>query len=238
MKRLQRTAPPPRIDPARAESVARLLAWYGEADGRDHWNDVERGERPVREALRALSGDRCAWCEAALGALLEVEHYLPQSHFPHLRYCWLNLLPACGLCNGAKLTWYPPELLGRALIDPCLQGTCAGDAYVPASVLAEIDDRLIEPTFDDPAEHLVFSPVDCTWTPKTGVGERTIKKLLSDRSYTERMQRLSELAREFVRHGAARELVEIYLGLHGHETVFAALLAYWRQFYPPRINPL
>jgi hypothetical protein len=203
MRRLIRPAPPPRIDPAGEEAVTRLRGWYDEEKPRDHWNDEERGSVPVRDALRTMSGDRCAWCEAALGDHLEVEHYLPQRHFPWLRYC-------------------------------------DGESYVPAAVLAKIEDRLLEPTIDDPQAHLEFSPSSEAWLAHTRVGEWTVRKLFSDRSYGERMQRLSELARGWARDGTSEEVVRLTLNLLGYETVMLALIGYWRSFYVrlPNESPL
>jgi hypothetical protein len=232
MRRLARPTPPVRIDATREDGGQRLRDWYA-APPRDRWNDKERGESPVREALRAMSGDRCAWCEAPLGKSLEVEHYLPQEHFPWLRYCWANLLPACGPCNGAKLTWHPEALAGRVFIDPCLQGVCDGELYVPAAVLAKIDDRLLEPTLDDPQVHLEFSPPNGTWLARTHVGDRTLRKLFSDRSYVNHIQKLSEIVRGLVRDKVSEETLRLYLDLHGHETVVRALLEYWRGFSFP-----
>jgi uncharacterized protein (TIGR02646 family) len=233
MRRLERPTPPARIDAAREDGGQRLREWYV-APPRDRWNDKERGgESPIREALRAMSGDRCAWCEAPLGKSLEVEHYLPQEHFPWLRYCWANLLPACGPCNGAKLTWHPEALAGRPFIDPCLQGMREGEPYVPDAVLATIDDRLLEPTLDDPRAHLEFSPSDGTWRPRTRVGQRTAGKLFSDRSYNERIQKLSTIARECARAQTGEEVIQPMLDVIGHETVFRALLSYWQVFFRP-----
>ncbi len=186
----------------------------------------------MRVVLRAMSGNRCAWCEAALGDAMEVEHYLPVSAFPWLRYCWENLLPACGGCNGAKRTWHPAELRGRAFIDPVLASVREGEPYEPHEALARVEDRLVEPATDDPGLHLEFLPSDCTWKGLSPIGERTIGKLFSDRSRNDHMQRLSELARGFAMERTADAVVRLYLDLHGHETAFGALLAYWRSFYP------
>lgn len=231
MKRLQRPAAPARFDGANSEAAVRLQQWYGE-DPHDHWNDEVRGAHPIRDALRAMSGDRCAWCEAALGSGLEVEHYLPKTSFPWLRYCWQNLLPACRECNGSKRAWYPESLAGKTLLDPVLAKTHNGECYDPCIALAKIEDRLIEPTVDDPQKHLAFQLADCTWKATSAVGKRTVAKLFSDKSRNERMQRLSELACGLAKDRASDETIETYLALHGYETAFRALLAYWRSFYP------
>ena len=232
MKRLQRPSAPARFDRTNADACVRLRQWYLEST-RDHWNDEERGAQPVRDALRAMSADRCAWCEDALGGSLEVEHYLPKSRFPQLKYCWDNLLPACGTCNGAKLTWHPRALVEKKLIDPVLATVHEGECYDPRATLRLVDDRLIEPAVDDPAEHLTFQPEDCTWRPRSKIGTRTIERLFSDKSHNARMQRLSELAMGFARDRTSDETIGKYLSLHGRETTFRVLLDYWRGFFSP-----
>ncbi len=233
MKRLQRPAAPSRFDRADAEASERLRQGYRESP-QDHWNDEVRGAQPVREALKAMSGDRCAWCEAALGSGLEVEHDLPKTAFPLLRYCWENLLPACRECNGSKRAWHPEPLAGKALIDPVLAKTHTGDCYDPTLLLAKVEDRLVEPVIYEPEKHLTFQPECCEWKARSAIGRRTIARLFSDKSRNERMQRLSELAFGFASDGTSDETIEKYLGMHGYETTFRALLAYWRTFFPPR----
>lgn len=68
---------------------------------------------------------RCVYCQIRDSmnreALFAVEHYRPQSLFPHLATQWSNLYYACATCNRAKSSFVPKGK--RAKIDfvphPC-----------------------------------------------------------------------------------------------------------------------
>lgn len=235
MKRLVRPKAPEHFASTDPTASARLRRWYS-ASQHKHWNDTVDGKQPVREAVRSMSQDRCAWCEAPLGAGLKVEHYLPRESFAALRFCWENLLPACETCNTAKGTFCPPALSSTTLIDPVLEGVLRGEVYAPTRLLPTIAERLVEPTVDDPSEHLRFQPADCTWQEHTPTGRKTIEKLFSDPSRNLDLQKLSDLVRRLIVDGVSDETLRKYGDLHGHETVFNALVSYWKGFFP-RTNP-
>lgn len=58
----------------------------------------------VREALVKSSRGKCAFCECipGEGGNVEIEHFKPKSIYPDLTFEWLNFLPSCRKCNGAK----------------------------------------------------------------------------------------------------------------------------------------
>ncbi len=230
MKRLKRGAPPAYIDRTDDEARQRLQRWYQTGSETFHWNDKRGGTQPVRDAVRALSGDRCAWCEAALGTRLQVEHYLPQEHFTNLRFCWENFLPSCEACNKAKKTWIPKELEGRPLIDPVLATgeSTDGIPYEPAAVLGPITDRFLEPTLDDPAEHLAFEPASISFRAKTPIGERTAA-LFTDKSWGTLFGKLFKFASMYVDPALEPHLKES-LAMFGHETIVRTIIAYLRSF--------
>lgn len=236
MKRLQRPAAPPRLDRSDPTRLARIREWYA-ADPRDHWNDREQGVAPVPKALRGMSNERCAWCERALDDNFKVEHYLPRKYFPWLAFQWENLLPACGRCNAAKHTWCPAPLKARPLIDPALVDQREGEVYDPAAVLPSIEDRLLEPSIDDPPEHLRFQPSDCTWKPLTAAGKRTALRFFADDTYNEHIQKVSALARDHALGEMSEQAVAHILELIGHETLFTTLTEYWRSFVAPASAP-
>ena len=57
-------------------------------------------------------GRYCSYCEAPLKNG-EVEHVLPQHHFPALALSWNNFLLGCKNCNATKGAW-PGATAGRA----------------------------------------------------------------------------------------------------------------------------
>jgi uncharacterized protein (TIGR02646 family) len=94
-------------------------------------NAVQRvGFAPVRRTLAAMSGKHqsCMYCERS--AATDVEHFKPQAKFPNDTFHWLNLLYCCTACNRHKSDQFPVDTSGAAL--------------------------LIDPSLDDPWQHLTF----------------------------------------------------------------------------------
>ena len=61
----------------------------------------------LKEALRGLSHDKCAYCECSVkkeSNYMEVEHFEDKKHNPDKVMVWDNLLPSCKHCNGHKST--------------------------------------------------------------------------------------------------------------------------------------
>lgn len=58
----------------------------------------------IKKLLRQETGDKCAYCESKVPHVDygDVEHILPKSVFPNLRYSYSNLTYACGVCNTKK----------------------------------------------------------------------------------------------------------------------------------------
>jgi uncharacterized protein (TIGR02646 family) len=79
--------------------------------------------RQVREALEAMFHGKCAYCESQIVHVSDahIEHYRPQSKFPHGTFDWDNLLLACGKCNSARYKGdsFPEVHEGGPLVNPC-----------------------------------------------------------------------------------------------------------------------
>lgn len=58
----------------------------------------------IKGAIRDEAFNKCIYCESKLGHNTpgDVEHYLPSSKRPHLRFNWDNLGLACTECNRRK----------------------------------------------------------------------------------------------------------------------------------------
>jgi uncharacterized protein (TIGR02646 family) len=87
----------------------------------------------VKEALVRMLHGKCAYCESKITHVVygHIEHYRPKSRFPDLTFEWMNLLLACGICNGSEYK---------------------GDRFPEA----EDNGPLVNPCEDDPAEHFRF----------------------------------------------------------------------------------
>ena len=98
------------------------------------WN--QKASRPfdaVRSTLERMAAGRarCMYCEDDRGT--DIEHFYPKATYPLRAFSWCNYLLACGHCNSnLKREQFPLDAAGQ-----------------PA---------LVDPTVDDPADHLVFLP--------------------------------------------------------------------------------
>ena len=87
----------------------------------------------VRSALENMASgrSRCMYCEDSLGT--DIDHFWPKGTYPARTFEWTNYLLACSHCNSnLKRTQFPTDATGAPL--------------------------LLDPTVDDPAQHLTFVP--------------------------------------------------------------------------------
>jgi len=122
----------------------------------------------VKALLRTETADKCAYCESKIPHVDygDVEHLLPKSIFPQLRYTYGNLTYACGVCNTKKGDFYSPET------------------------------PLLNPYEDNPSEHLIPIGPMVMRSPTSDRGLLTEKKLALNRSelVERRMERLEAVA--------------------------------------------
>lgn len=72
--------------------------------------------RAIYDALKnAAPNKKCPLC--GVGVVSTLDHYLPQSKYPDLTVCPLNLVPACHDCNNAKRAKFPKNA-GEQTIHP------------------------------------------------------------------------------------------------------------------------
>ncbi len=153
-------APPMLIErwPEERERAARLAA-EGRNPSRFDFSMFNR--RQVRDALSQLFHSKCAYCEARVGVTSkpDVEHYRPKGNITNefgdtdQGYWWLagewdNLLLACQTCNrrfreSGKGNFFP------------IAGERA-EPYTTGADLAAEEPLLLDPTVDQPDDHLVF----------------------------------------------------------------------------------
>lgn len=103
----------------------------------------------VLEQLREMcSGlERCMYCEDSMAT--DIEHYRPKSVYPGHAFTWANYLLACSHCNSNKKRDQFPTMRGAPL--------------------------LIDPTTDDPFDHLVLSPTTGLYVALDEVGVASIE---------------------------------------------------------------
>lgn len=96
---------------------------------RKRWSAAPAERSAIRSHLRtmALGIERCMYCGDNIGS--DIDHFEPISRAPLRTFDWLNHLLACGYCNTSwKHARFPCDSSGSPL--------------------------LIDPTSDDPSEHL------------------------------------------------------------------------------------
>ncbi|MFS8064844.1 MAG: hypothetical protein ACMG6S_00605 [Byssovorax sp.] len=135
----------------------RRAAQYKEAD--DLWGGSYKSNKAfeeIRTTLRAMAPghELCMYCEYIHGNA--IEHFAPMEKYPTSAFAWDNYLWSCTDCNSKyKGTQFPLDERGLPL--------------------------LVNPTRDEPREHIGVSPLSGKVTGLTAKGSRTIKVLGFDR---------------------------------------------------------
>lgn len=109
----------------------------------------KRAFQEIREALVEMAPGRarCLYCEDSMGT--DIDHFWPKADYPPGAFCWHNYLLACSHCNSnIKREHFPRDQRGEPL--------------------------LIDPTCDDPCDHLLFSPTTGEFWAVGSKGEQTI----------------------------------------------------------------
>lgn len=132
-----------------------------------------RGVGPVLcKAARAMSHEKCAWCEAPRAAT--IDHFWPKTTHPAKMFDWENLFAACRDCNSEKGSSFPTSH-GRAV--------------------------LLNPVDDEPLDHFRWSHVtgECLYDPADVRADETHREFALDRLAHERLHKMTALRFYFVR---------------------------------------
>lgn len=172
-----RVPPPSGLLEYHQREVERLASIFNSPEGKNTQRRYqfllpEKLRKSIRESLRELFRDRCAYCERT-GR--DIEHFRPRSratrldgsidpdHYWWLACDWRNLYWACSECNLRKRNLFPIQ----------------GQAARPLSSWDELEAEqplLIDPCVDNPQDHMRFSG-DGLVVPLTDRGAATIKIL-------------------------------------------------------------
>jgi uncharacterized protein (TIGR02646 family) len=132
----------------RAKRVSQAADPAGEAQRLWPMQD-NRAFREIKDVLRQMASgyQNCMYCES--GEATDIEHFWPKSQYPHKAYEWLNYLLACSNCNSNnKRDRFPVGAVGQPL--------------------------LIDPTAEDPREHLDLLPLSGKYRALSPKGEHSI----------------------------------------------------------------
>lgn len=120
-----------------------------------------RAFEEIRETLAAMASGlvRCMYCEDSQGT--DIEHFRPRRRYPEQAFDWNNYLLACSHCNSnQKRDQFPLDERGQPL--------------------------LIDPTAEDPGEHLVLTTSSGKFYQLTPKGEASIRVFGLDRDLLEK----------------------------------------------------
>lgn len=101
--------------------------------GRNTWRDLTSEDRAeIWQALEAMQGQRCAYCESQLTAdKRHIEHFVPRSRYPQHTFDWGNLF---GSCDRQDSCGHHKDRKGKPYDDA----------------------DLLKPDVDDPDHYLIF----------------------------------------------------------------------------------
>ena len=120
------------------------------ADVQKLWKNLPlKVRRDVMETLQKMASglERCMYCEDSQGT--DIEHFRPKNEYPEFAFIFSNYLLACSHCNSNhKRSKFP--------------------------LSAQQTPLLIDPTSDDPADHLTFSPTTGILTALDDRGQTSI----------------------------------------------------------------
>ena len=157
-------------------------------------NKPEAAFREIKATLNEMAPgrSRCMYCEDNMGD--HIDHFWPKAKFARGAFCWHNYLLACSHCNSnLKRDQFPQDDCGNPL--------------------------LVDPTAENPADHLLFLHTTGEYCAIGSKGEETIRVFgLNDdspprRLPTGRKRALTEL----------RALLELYDHQIGEDDPGAAM---------------
>jgi hypothetical protein len=102
----------------------------------------DAAQEPILRGLRERTLTLCPMCGEA-GTPNTLDHFLPKQDFPDFSILPLNLVPACDICQGHKLTRYTgPD--GRLFLHP----------YYDSFLAGRVAELVIHPEFNAPTPEL------------------------------------------------------------------------------------
>ncbi|MCB9876858.1 MAG: hypothetical protein H6835_04565 [Planctomycetes bacterium] len=118
----------------------------GNLDTTKTWKTARKTKllKEVLRVLQAMAGarERCMYCSDSHGT--DIEHWRPKASHPEVMFAWSNMLLCCTECGRIKSDKFPVDSQGQPL--------------------------LIDPSLDNPWDHLDFDPLTGILTARFDLG--------------------------------------------------------------------
>lgn len=238
MKKINRLSPPDCFD-NNISKDEKIEYYQNTGKGKTinpRWNNICKdtdGISLVRKKLLEMSGSSCVFCGVCVSdESFDVEHFLPKNKFPYLAYCFENYLPCCKICNQTrKKNFVPASLEGKEIVEDILQHIFPNaEIYNHIQLLQKTTDRILEPTFDNPEENLVFNAEFFCYEIKTEIGKITNRIFFDHKEVSEKWENISKHIKLLVfKTENYDEIVKSFILIDGYEYVSLAFLDYWKK---------
>lgn len=180
-----------------------------------------------------MSGGYCAYCGKLISIdEMDVDHYLPSSKYPYIAYCFDNFLPSCKKCNQTvKKDFSPNALKDKNVVEPIISDIYKNDfVYDKKNLLDNVckNHRLIDPSYDNPEDHLVFNTEFYFYEPKTAIGKITADMFFNKRKeVAENYEKVSLFIKDLVTANLGKEKILDFIKLYGYEYICLKFYEYW-----------
>lgn len=180
-----------------------------------------------------MSDGYCAYCGNLISIEeMDVDNYLPSSKYPYIAYCFDNYLPSCKKCNQTiKKDFVPNALKDKSVVESIIASSYSHDyLYDKKNLLDTVckDHRLIDPSYDNPDDHLIFNTEFYFYDHKTPIGKVTADMLFNKRKeVAENYEKLSLFIKDLVNANLDKETIFDFINLRGYEYVCLKFYEYW-----------
>ena len=240
MRKLKRLPSPDCLNNEIEKSSTDKISFYKDLRYKDkiisRWNTLSKdtdGISKIRKQLYKMSDGYCAYCGDLISIEeMDVDHYLPSSKYPYISYCFDNYLPSCKKCNQKiKRAFVPEALKDKSIVESIISDTYSYDfIYDKENLLDNVckKHRLIDPSYDDPEDHLIFNSEFYFYDHKTPIGKVTADMFFNKRKeVAEKYEQLSLFIKDLVNAGFGIEMIRHFIKLRGYEYVCLKFYEHW-----------
>ena len=229
MKAVTRTVPPPScIDNNDKQVRAKKERLYATKAPWDGFSE----KKCVRDELLRMFNEECAFCGKRLldeNTDTQVDHFLPKKLFKYLSLCWENLILLCGNCNNKKWKFSPKSLDGKTFVENFMETPQGGEVFDKNIIFSNCFDRLIDPSFDYPPDHIRFDPASRQFESSTPIGKLTVEHIFSRiKEFDKHLKKLSDEMKDVAENEPHPEQMrDHYINIDGYSFFRREFYRYW-----------